>query len=87
MLPLNALLPLQGHTQTDPAERVGDMSAAESADPSNSWSYQKIPTRIAQMHPELIDTLPSPQLDKANTPGVPSYSSLNSLWLSTGRDS
>ena len=38
------------------------MSADESGDAAISWNYQKIPTRIAAAHPELVDTLPSPEL-------------------------
>jgi hypothetical protein len=52
----------KGLTQTEPAERVGDMSAEESGDAAISWNYQKIPTRIAAAHPELVDTLPNPEL-------------------------
>ena len=51
----------KGLTQTEPAERVGDMSAEESGDAAISWNYQKIPTRIAAAHPELVDTLPNPE--------------------------
>ena len=60
---------LKGQTQVPEAERVGDMTAAESADLAKSWPFQKVPTRIARAWPELIDTLPPPLLmERAKQP-------------------
>ena len=60
----------KGHTTAKVEDRVGDMSAEESADPTKSWNYLKIPTRIAAAHPELVDTLPPPNLASVQ-PGRP----------------